>query len=264
MAQRMRTLAALGLALALSLSFAATAHARARVAIAEFQIAGGDSAPALSLQLQDGFVLGLVRSGVQVLDAVDTARRLEGHPELSHCDSSPCLKAIGQQLDVRYVVRVKVDVAGNSYKTVARLFSTEGSAPAALPIATKSKTCDVCTVAEARESLLRLADALRPQIEEPAAPVTPPPPLAPAPPPSRTLPVVAAMAGAVAVAVGFAVLGSNGSCTGTACDENRTRSAVGGGLIGAGAAVAFMGTYVTIVRSYGRDPVSGVAVAFNF
>ena len=258
----MRTVAAVGLLVGLSLA-ASTAQARVRVAIAEFQIAGGDSAPALSLQLQDGFVLGLVRSGVQVLDAVDTTRRLEGHPELQHCDASPCLKAIGQLLDVRYVVRVKVDVAGNSYKTVARLFSTEGSAPAALPISTKSKTCDVCTVAEARQSLLRLADTLRPQIEEPAAPPVPVAPVA-YEPPGRTVPIVAAMAGAVAMAVGFAVIGSNGSCTGTSCDENRTRSAVGGTLIGAGAAVAVLGTYVTIVRSYGRDPVSGVAVAFRW
>jgi hypothetical protein len=260
----MRTSFALALGVFLSLALAPRAHARVRVAIAEFQIAGGDSAPALSLQLQDGFVLGLVRSGVQVLDAVDTARRLEGHPELQHCDASPCLKAIGQQLDVRYVVRVKVDVAGNSYKTVARLFSTEGSAPAALPISTKSKTCDVCTVAEARESLLRLADALRPQIEEPAAPLAPATPVCPPAPAGRTLPVVAAMAGAVALAVGFAVIGSNGDCTGTSCSENRTRTAVGGALIGAGAAVAVAGTYVTVVRSYGRDPVSGVAVALRW
>ena len=95
-------------------------------------------------------MLGLVRAGVQVLDPGDTANKLEAHPELQHCDASPCLKAIGQLLDVGYVVRVKFEVAGNSYKSVARLFTTEGAAPAALPIATESKSCDVCTVAEAR------------------------------------------------------------------------------------------------------------------
>ena len=186
---------------------AGAAEARARVAVADFEVAGGES-PALSLQLQDGFVQGLVRAGVQVLDVVDTTKKLEAHPELQHCDTSACLKAIGQQLDVRYVVRVRVEVAGNSYKTVARVFSTEGSAPASLPIATKSKTCDVCTVVEARESMVRLADMLRPQLEEPvaAAPVAPAPP--PAKPPGITLPIVAAMAGVVSVAVGFAILGT--------------------------------------------------------
>jgi hypothetical protein len=262
MARRMRTAVAVGLAAVLSLA-AGAAQARVRVAIADFEIAGGDS-PALALQLQDGFVLGLVRSGVQVLDAVDTAKKLEGHAELQHCDTSACLKAIGRQLDVRYVMRVRTEVAGNSYKTVARVFSTEGSAPASLPIATKSKTCDVCTVVEARESMLRLADMLRPQIEEtgasaPVAPVAPP-----AKPPGITLPIVAAMVGALGVAVGLAVIGSNGSCTGTLCSENRTRSAIGGGLVGAGAVVAVMGTYVTIVRSHGGDPVTGVAMAFRW
>jgi hypothetical protein len=259
----MRYVLAAGLAL-LALSVAEPrAQARVRVAIAEFQISGGDS-PALALQLQDGFVLGLVRAGVQVVDAVDTARRLEGHPELQHCDASPCLKAIGQLLDVRYVVRLRIEVAGNSYKTVAKMWSTEGSAPAALPISTKSNSCDVCTVAEARESLLRLADTLHSQMEEPAAPAGPALPAAPQPPPSRTWPVVAAMAGAVTLAAGFGVLASNGSCSAMACSENRTRNAVGGALIGAGAVAAGVGTYVTIVRSYGRDPVTGVTVAFNF
>ena len=115
-------------------------------------------------------MLGWVRAGVQVLDPTDTAKKLETHPELQRCDASPCLKAIGQLLDVGYIVRVKVDVAGNSYKTVGRLFTTEGAAPAALPIATESKSCDVCTVAEARGVMLRLADALRSRIEESAAP----------------------------------------------------------------------------------------------
>ncbi len=278
MAPRMRTAVAVGLAVVLSLA-AAGAEARVRVSIGDFAIAGGDS-PALALQLEDGFVLGLVRAGVQVIDTVDTAKKLDGHPELQHCDTSPCLKAIGHLLDVKFVARVRVDVAGNSYKIVARVFSTEGAAPAALPIATKSKTCDVCTVVEARESMLRVADMLRPQIEEPAAapltdmlrpqieepaaaaPLTPPAP--PPRPPGIALPLAAAMVGLVGVAVGFAVLGSNGTCTGTLCSENRTRSAVGGGLVGAGAVAALTGAYVTIVRSRGGDPVTGVAVALRW
>jgi len=262
MAPRMRTAVAVGLAAVLSLA-AAGAEARVRVSIGDFAIAGGDS-PALALQLEDGFVLGLVRAGVQVIDTVDTAKKLDGHPELQHCDTSPCLKAIGQLLDVKYVARVRVDVAGNSYKIVARVFSTEGAAPAALPIATKSKTCDVCTVVEARESMLRVADMLRPQIEEPAA-AAPLTPVAPPPrPPGIALPLAAAMVGLVGVAVGFAVLGSNGTCTGTLCSENRTRSAVGGGLVGAGAVAALAGAYVTIVRSRGGDPVAGLAVALRW
>ena len=239
------------------------AVAKVRVAVYEFQLEGSPP-PALGIQLQDGFILGLVRAGVQVLDPTDTSKKLDAHPELQRCDASPCLKAIGQVLDVGHIVRVKVEVAGNSYKTVARLYSTEGAAPAALPIATESKSCDVCTVAEARSVMLRLADALRVHIEDPPTP----PVLAPAPAPPaapRLLgPVVVAMVGALAIGAGFAVLASNGNCTAMTCDENRTRNAAGGALIGAGAALTVAGAYVTIVRSRGGEPVTGVAVAMSW
>jgi hypothetical protein len=255
--------AALG---ALALSATASAHAtatRLRVSIPEFQLEGSPP-PALGIQLQDGFVLGWVRAGAHVLDPADTAKKLEGHPELQRCDASPCLKAVGQLLDVGYIVRVKVDVAGNSYKSVGRLFSTEGAAPAALPIATETKSCDVCTVAEARAVMLRLADALRGHIED-NAPPPPPAPAAPSAPPPRLIgPVLVAMTGALAIAAGFAVLATNGSCTAARCDENRTRNMTGGVLIGAGAALAIGGTYVTIVRSHGGDPVMGVSVAMRW
>jgi hypothetical protein len=238
------------------------ASARVRLAITEFQVDGAGS-PALAGQLQGALAQALERGGLHVLDTADAAKRFEGRPELQHCDASPCLKATGQLLDVRYLLTVKIDVAGNSYKTVARVFSTDGAAPPSLPVATKSKTCDVCTVDEAKESMARLAELLRPNIEEAAAP--PPVVVAkPAPPPSVVGPVVAAMAGAVAVAAGFAILSSNGSCTATGCSENRTRNAVGGVLIGGGAAFAVMGTYVTVVRLGGREPVTGVSVALNF
>ncbi len=260
-AMRLYAVAALGL-LALTTTSARAATTRLRVAIPEFQLDGAPP-PALGIQLQDGFVLGWVRAGAQVLDPSDTAKKLEGHPELQRCDASPCLKAIGQLLDVGYIVRVKVDVAGNSYKSVARLFSTEGAAPAALPIATESKTCDVCTVAEARAVMFRLADGLRAHIEDNAPPIAPP--IAPPPAPPRLVgPVLVAMAGALAIGAGFALLASNGSCTATGCDENRTRSAAGGVLIGAGAALTIGGTYVTIVRSRGGDPVTGVTLAFRW
>ncbi len=151
---------------------------------------------------------------------------------------------------MRYLVRVKVEVAGNSYKAVGRIFSTEGPSPAALPLANKSKSCDVCTVAEARDVMLRLADALKVYLDE--APVSPPPsaPADPPPPPLHLVgPVMAAMIGGVAMAVGAAVLGTLGSCDAAKCSENRTRSAFGGVLIGAGAVVTFMGAYVTVERS---------------
>lgn len=252
---RRRWTAALLTAVALALG-ARAASAKVRVAVPEFKVEG-DGTPALALQLQDGFVLGLVRAGVQVLDPVDVGRRLEATPELTGCDSSACLKNIGRLLAVSHVLRVKVDVAGNSYKMVARLFSTEGSAPAALPISTKSKTCDVCTVAEAREYMLKLADAVKPDLQDaappPVVPLAPPPP----PPPSLVPPLLAAMGGAMAVGIGIALFVTMPDCQSssipTACDDNRFRSALAGGLIGAGGVTALVGTSVAISRV--RTPV---------
>lgn len=248
----------------------AVAHAKIRVAVPDFKI-DGDGTPALSLQLQDGFVLGLVRSGVQVLDPVDVGRKLEATPELKGCESSPCLKNIGRLLAVRYVLRVKVDVSGNTYKMVARLFSTEGDAPAALPVSTKTRTCDVCTVAEAREYMLRLADAVRPDLEEPAPPPAAPlKPLAPSSPPSLLPPLAAAMGGLVSMAAGVALLVTLPDChattaTSSTCSDNRLRSAIGGSLIGAGLVTTAVGTWVTISRFHTGPPIAGAttSVALN-
>jgi hypothetical protein len=248
----------------------AVAHAKIRVAVPDFKIEG-DGTPALSLQLQDGFVLGLVRAGVQVLDPVDVGRKLEGTPELKGCESSPCLKNIGRLLSVRYVLRVKIDVSGNTYKMVARLFSTEGDAPAALPVSTKTRTCDVCTVAEAREYMLRLADAVRPDLEDPTPPLTAPSKAAPPPaPPSLLPPIAAAMGGLVSMAAGLALLVTLPDChaataTSSTCSDNRLRSAIGGGLVGAGLVTSVVGTSVTISRFHAGPPTAGptTTIALN-
>jgi hypothetical protein len=126
----------------------------------------------------------------------------------------------------------------------------------------------VCTVAEARDVMLRLADALKVHLEDPS----PPPPLPtlaepPAPPPHIVGPIVAAMIGGVAIAVGAAVLGTLGSCDATTCSQNRTRSAIGGGLIGAGAVMTFVGAYVTIERSRPAGapaPATTISLALRF
>lgn len=263
------SLVAASLVAAALLAAPAVAHAKIRVAVPDFKIEG-DGTPALGLQLQDGFVLGLVRAGVQVLDPVDVGRKLESTPELKGCESSPCLKNIGRLLSVRYVLRVKVDVSGNTYKMVARLFSTEGEAPAALPVSTKTRTCDVCTVAEAREYMLRLADAVRPDLEEPAAPAVPLKPMPPPAPPALLPPLAAAMGGLVSMAAGVALLVTLPDChaataTSSTCSDNRLRSAIGGGLIGAGLVTTVVGTSVTISRFHAGPPSAGptTTVALN-
>jgi hypothetical protein len=227
------------------------AAAKVRVAVPDFKVEG-DRTPALALQLQDGFVLGLVRSGIQVIDPIDVGRKLEGHPELADCDSSPCLKNVGEILAVKFVIRVKVDVAGNGYKMIARLFSTEGATPAALPISTKSRNCEVCTVAEARDYMLKLADAIKPDLDEPVPVMVAAPVVQAAPPPSPFPPLLAAMGGLLTIGIGVALLATLPDCHApdqpSTCDDNRGRSALGGGLIGAGLVTAGIFTAVTIER----------------
>ena len=260
-----RALAFVVVCLGVGVLAGSSADAKMRVAVPDFKIEG-DGSPALSLQLQDGFVLGLVRAGIQVLDPVDVSKKLEATPELKGCDSSACLKNLGHLLAVRYVLRVKVDVAGNSYKMIARLFSTEGDAPAALPVSTKSRTCDVCTVAEAREYMLRLADALRPDLEEPAPPPPPPPKAPPPPPPSLLPPLAAAMGGLVSIATGIALFVTLPDChavtaSASTCSDNRARSALAGGLMGAGAVTTLVGTTVAISRMHAPAGPAATAVA---
>jgi hypothetical protein len=113
--------------------------------------------------------------------------------------------------------------------------------------------------------MLKLADAVRSHIDEPAPPPPPPPPPAPPPaPPHVAGPMLLAMAGALAVAAGAVVLAGNGSCTGAACSEGRERNAMGGALIGAGAALTLTGAYVTVVRMHGSDPVTGAAIGWRW
>jgi hypothetical protein len=222
--------------------------ASARAAIPEFQV-DGDTSPALILQLQDGFVVGLTRAGVQVLDSVDVGRRIAGHPELDKCDNSLCLKRLGEVLDVRYLLRVRVNVSGNSYRMTARLFHTEGSSPAVLPALTQSRFCDVCTMAEAREVMIRLADAIRHPLDEPALAQQAPP----APARSSFLTLATLGTGLAALAGGTALYLS-------ADHSAKAIPAIAGALMGAGLAAAGIGVYLMATEAR-RTIAPGVAIA---
>jgi TolB-like protein len=231
-----------------------TLPARSRVAIQEFQVEGEAASDVLGLQLQEGFMIGLVRAGIPVLDSTEVARRKKESPELEKCDSSLCLKRLGQLLEVRHLLRVRVNVSGNSYRMTARLFSTEGASPAVLPTETQSRFCDVCTVAEAREMMIRLADAIRGPIEAPIV-VVPLPPPPPPPKPSRR-PLAGLAAGLVALAAGATIL--------FVADEGKPLSAVGGGLMGAGLTVSAISVYLMAVDPGRERPGLVVTASRSF
>jgi hypothetical protein len=226
------------------------------VAIRELVIEGEETSTALGMQLQDGFVVAFVRAGIQVLDSVDVAKKIEKHPELQKCDTPICLKRLGQVLDVRYLILLKATVTGNSYRMTARLFSTEGNTPAVLPVDSQSRFCDVCRVAEAREVMLRLADAIKRSIENDVAAAAPPP--APPPPKPSMLPVVGLGAGLLAVVGGSILI--------VVADSNdKTIPALGGALAGAGATMVGVSVHAMATDpARAKKPVIGVTVAFRW
>jgi hypothetical protein len=124
---------------------------------------------------------------IYVLDSVDVARYTDTFPELQKCDGSICVKRFGQLLDVSHLIRVAVQVSGNSYTMTARLLSTEEPTPAMVPVDTETRFCNVCTVDEARQKMIQLGDEVKRPVETWLAAWRPPPP-PPPPPPPKTRP----------------------------------------------------------------------------
>jgi hypothetical protein len=228
---------------------------RTRIAITELTLAGSGAAPALAMQLQDGFVLALVRAGIDVLDSTDVAKRLAGAPELQGCETSPCLKRTGDLLGVPFVIRVKVDNVGNSYKMTARLFSTQGAAPAALPVAAQSRACEVCTAQEAREMMIRLADGLRPRIEEHTA--------LPASAPSQQDDGPSAWPAWTAVGVGLLGVVAGALVIRSAETGTQRRAALGGALMGAGLTTALVGLHAALTPAPSAGSRPGLALGLR-
>ena len=226
----------------------------ARVAITEFKVEGNGASPALAMQLQDGFVVGVTRTApIYVLDSVDVARYTDTFPELQKCDGSMCVKRFGQLLDVSHLIRVAVTVTGNSYTMTARLLSTEEPTPAMVPVDTETRFCDVCTVDEARQKMIQLGDEVKRPVESWLAawrPLPPPPP----PPKSWRRPVAT-----VAVVFGFAAAAAGGALFANASSsDGRWQAGVGGLLVGLGIGATVVGCYVLVAlpSEPGKTPAS--------
>lgn len=232
-----------------------------RVAITEFKVSGDETSRTLAMRLQDGFVVGLTRTApLYVLDSIDVARYVDTLPELQKCDGAICIKRLGQELDVSHVVRVSVSVTGNSYDMTARLFRTQGPSPADVPVDTQTRFCPVCTVEEARLKIVALGEATKNPIETWLAqqrPILPPPP---PPPPSWRRPLAA-----TGIALGFATIVGGAAILANAKHDKRLWPAVGGGLIGVGASLVALSTYVLVVLP-GDSPKSPpkIAIAGSF
>jgi hypothetical protein len=231
-----------------------------RVAITEFKVNGENASPTLSMQLQDGFVVGLTRTApIYVLDSVDVARYMDSFPELHKCEGSICVKRFGQLLDVSHLIRVTVAVTGNSYTFTGRLFSTENVSPAAVPVATETRFCNVCTVDDARQKMVQLGDELKRPVMVWLDTWRPPPP--PPPPPEswrRPLAVMAVVAGFATAVVGGAVFANSPT------EGPRWKTGMAGLLVGVGGSLATVGCYVLIALPSEAKNNTGIAVAFTY
>jgi hypothetical protein len=233
----------------------------ARVAITEFKVEGEGSSPALSMQLQDGLVVGVTRTApIYVLDSVDVARYMDTFPELQKCDGSICIKRFGQLLDVSHLIRVAVKVTGNTYTMTGRLLSTEETTPAIVPVVTETRFCNVCTVDEARQKMIQLGEELKRPVENWLATWRPPPP-PPPPPKSWRRPIAA-----VGLALGFATAVAGGAIyLNAGSHDNRWRPGLGGLLVGLGVGATAVGCYVLVAlpTEAGKTPAS-LAVGAKF
>ncbi len=233
----------------------------ARVAISEFKVEGDGASPALAMELQDGFVVGVTRTApIYVLDSVDVARYMDTFPELQKCDGSICIKRFGQLLDVSHLIRVSVTVTGNSYVMTARLLSTEEPTPAIVPVDTETRFCNVCTADEARQKMVQLGDEMKKPIEHWLATWRPPPP-PPPPPKSWRRPIAA-----VGVALGFATAVAGGALLiNSSTMGHRWQPGAGGLLLGVGLSATVLGCYVLVAlpSEPGKTPAS-LAVGAKF
>ena len=181
-------------------------------------------------------MLGWVRAGVQVLDPTDTAKKLEGHPSCSAATPRPVSRRSGS------CWTSATSCASRSTSPATATRPSRGCSPPKAPRRRRCRSRPIRRAATSAPSPRRAGSCCgwrtccggtsrRPSGDRPRRRPWPPRP------PRLIGPVVLAMAGALAIGAGFAILASNGTCAAADCDENRTRNVAGGILIGAGAAL---------------------------
>jgi hypothetical protein len=231
---------------------------------------------------------GLAASGAEVVDGVDTAKRIRAKG-LGGCDTSTCRIAIADATGARYLIRGSVEIMGRSYSV--RLEMVDGATGGVVGI--REDRCEICTEAEVYETASLTASALKAEIwkraaaprgegGDPGAPSTTggkavaltAPPAAPAREvpglvspgpgaapggqgqPTRVLPVLSWIgvgAGVAAIAAGYYLVSINHDLTcdhgpGVNCEFRYKTRTSGIALMGGGALVAAIGATLLIGR----------------
>jgi hypothetical protein len=137
----------------------AFAKERPRVAVLDLAIAG-DAPPELRVELERSLAGGLSSLGFEVLSREDTLRRLKETPELLGCSTTTCLARIGALVGASRFVRGRVEAEGAAFDIELELLSADVSGGV---IARVERSCAVCTLAEANDTMSSAALALTEQ-----------------------------------------------------------------------------------------------------
>jgi hypothetical protein len=113
------------------------------------------AAPEIVGRLHDAVVLGLTAGGQTAVAAADVRALLARRGDLTACREGPCLKEVIGALKTRRVVVTHVAVAGKNYDLKMDLHGDTDDV-----LATRSTTCDICTLTEAEATLMATAGDL--------------------------------------------------------------------------------------------------------
>jgi hypothetical protein len=165
----MRRLLIAALTLSAIDAVAAGADEKPRVAILDLTIEG-DAPPELRAQLDKSLAGGLASAGYGIVARDEVAKKLKSSPQLVGCVTTTCLARVGDVVKATRFIRARVEANGAAYTIDLELLGADGADALVKHV---SKSCPVCTIAEANDAMSKGAVELF--AAGPAMPDKPPP-----------------------------------------------------------------------------------------
>jgi hypothetical protein len=152
---------------------AATAE---RVAVAVFTVSGQPLGEEAQAKLRASLRGGLGAAGFEVVPDAEVEKAIAAGG-LAGCDTLSCMRRIGELVLVRRVLKISVEVLGNTHvvSELSLIDLSDGKVAASA-----KDNCDVCTMKEVNDGLSNAAAALRMQLA-PGEPTPTAPPVTSAP-----------------------------------------------------------------------------------
>jgi hypothetical protein len=142
--------------------------------------------PTVSVEVGERFQ-GALGEGLAAVRGVEVVPRAEveqvlQQPELLACNAAPCFTRIAAQLRALRLVTCNVKIIGKAYAVTLRVIDEFGR-----EVTRREQHCEICTLAEAEDTIRRAATSLAPALQAPP-PAPPPPASAPATQPAPAAP----------------------------------------------------------------------------